>query len=138
MWRGGRAEVPGYVPAMPGVRVSRERFEEMVGDALDSIPESLGSQMDNVVVVVEEWPTREQLRDHEMLFGLYEGVELTRRGPMSYELAAPDRITIFQGSIQRVARDETELVAQVRTTVLHEVGHHFGLSDARLEELGWA
>jgi predicted Zn-dependent protease with MMP-like domain len=121
-----------------GVRVSRERFEELVGDVLDSIPESLGSQMDNVVVVVEEWPTPEQLRDHRMLFGLYEGVDLTRRGPMSYELVAPDRITIFQGSLQQVARDQADLATQVRTTVLHEVGHHFGLSDARLKELGWA
>jgi predicted Zn-dependent protease with MMP-like domain len=128
---------PGYVPAMPVV-VSRERFEELVGDALDSIPEELGSQMDNVVVLVEEWPTPEQLDGHGMLLGLYEGVDLTRRGPMSYELAAPDRITIFQGSLQRVAHDEVDLAAQVRTTVLHEVGHHFGLSDARLEELGWA
>lgn len=118
--------------------MSRERFEELVGDALDSIPESLGSQMENVVVLVEEWPTREQLRGHAMLLGLYEGVSLTRRGPMSYDGAAPDRITIFQGSLQRVARDEGDLAAQVRTTVLHEVGHHFGLSDARLVELGWA
>ena len=118
--------------------VSRERFEELVGDALDSIPEALGSQMDNVVVVVEEWPTPEQLRGHELLLGLYEGIDLTRRGPLSYELATPDRITIFQGSLQLVARDEADLAAQVRTTVLHEVGHHFGLSDARLEELGWA
>ena len=123
---------------MPPVVVSRERFEELVGDALDSIPESLGSQMDNIVVVVEEWPTPDQLGDHDMLLGLYEGVDLTRRGPMSYDGAAPDRITIFQGSLQQVARDETDLAAQVRTTVLHEVGHHFGLSDARLEELGWA
>jgi predicted Zn-dependent protease with MMP-like domain len=122
---------------MPVV-VSRERFEELVGDALDSIPEELGSQMDNVVVLVEEWPSREQLDGHGMLFGLYEGVDLTRRGPLSYDLAAPDRITIFQGSLQQVAGDEDELAAQIRTTVLHEVGHHFGLSDARLEELGWA
>jgi len=123
---------------MAGFVVSRERFEELVGDALDSIPEELGSQMDNVVVLVEEWPTAEQLDGHGMLFGLYEGVDLTRRGPMSYEFAAPDRITIFQGSLQQVARDEADLATQVRTTVLHEVGHHFGLSDDRLDELGWA
>jgi len=123
---------------MSGVVVSRERFEELVGDALDSIPESLGSQMDNVVILVEEWPTPEQLRGHGMLLGLYEGVDLTRRGPMSYDGASPDRITIFQGPLQRLARDEADLAAHVRTTVLHEVGHHFGLSDSRLEELGWA
>ncbi len=124
---------------MPGVRVSRERFEGLVGDALDSIPEELGSQMENVVVLVEEWPTPAQLRGRGgMLLGLYEGVDLTRRGPMSYDGAAPDRITIFQGSLQEISRDEADLTARVRTTVLHEVGHHFGLSDDRLRELGWA
>ena len=73
---------------MSGVVVTRERFEQLVGDALDSIPESLGSQMDTVVVLVEQWPTAEQVGDHGMLFGLYEGIDLTRRGPLSYELAA--------------------------------------------------
>jgi predicted Zn-dependent protease with MMP-like domain len=124
---------------MPGVQVSRERFEELVGEALDSIPEALGSEMENVVVLVEEWPRPGQQEGRGgMLLGLYEGVDLTRRGPMSYDGASPDRITIFQGSIQSICRDEAELRAQVRKTVLHEVGHHFGLSDARLHELGWA
>lgn len=122
----------------PRVVVPRERFEELVGDALDAIPDELAEEMDNVVVLVEEWPTPQQLGDHGMLLGLYEGVDLTHRGPMSYDLAVPDRITIFQGPLQQVARDETDLAEQVRVTVLHEVGHHFGISDARLEELGWA
>ena len=73
-----------------------------------------------------------------MLLGLYEGVPLTARGPLSYSGVAPDRITIFQGPLSRRARDVDELAAQVRVTVLHEVGHYFGMDDARLRELGWA
>src|SRR2546427_2658531 len=98
--------------------------------------------MENVAVLVEDWPTSDQLdqlasRDHT-LFGLYEGVELTARSATSYAGVMPDRILIFQGPISRVARDEDELVDLVTTTVIHEVAHHFGISDARLDELGWA
>jgi predicted Zn-dependent protease with MMP-like domain len=121
------------------VTVTREQFEQLVADALDSIPAELGDAMDNVVVVVEEWPTPEQLGGrHGMLLGLYEGVPLTSRGPLSYSGVAPDRITVFSGSICRLAHNEEELARSVRTTVLHEVGHYFGMTDARLHELGWA
>ena len=85
----------------------------MVADALDSIPPELGDAMDNVVVVIEEWPTPEQLgRRPGTLLGLYEGVPLTSRGPLSYAGVAPDRITVFSGSICRLAHDEEELAAQ--------------------------
>ena len=118
--------------------VPRERFEELVADALDSIPAELGEQMDNVVVVVDEWARPDQRAGRDgTLLGLYEGVDLTRRSPLSYELAVPDRITIFSGPMQQLARDEEDLRRQIRVTVLHEVGHHFGISDARLGELGW-
>lgn len=126
------------MPAM-GIPVSREQFEQMVADALDSIPSELGEAMVNVVVVVEEWPTPEQLGGrHGMLLGLYEGVPLTSRGPLSYAGVAPDRITVFSGPICRLADDADQLARSVRTTVLHEVGHYFGMTDARLRELGWA
>jgi predicted Zn-dependent protease with MMP-like domain len=123
--------------------VSREEFEGMVGDALDEIPPELAAAMDNVVVLVDDWPSAAQLAaggagPHTTLFGIYEGVPATQRGPMSYAGVAPDRITIFQGPLQRVARDRAALAAQVRVTVLHEVGHAFGMSEARLDELGWA
>lgn len=122
-----------------GVHVTRERFERFVADALDSIPPSLGDKMDNVVVVVEDVASPQQQGDHDgMLLGLYEGVDLTRRGPMSYDLVAPDRISIFQHPLESIAHDERDLRARVRVTVLHEVGHHFGLSDDQLRELGWA
>ena len=123
------------------IDVSRERFESMVADALDDIPPALGAEMDNVAVVVEEWPDATQLArlgPGSTLLGLYEGVPITRRGPLSYSGVAPDRITIFRGPLSRLARDEEDLAARVRVTVLHEVGHYFGMSDERLRELGWA
>jgi predicted Zn-dependent protease with MMP-like domain len=121
------------------VELSRERFEAMVADALDSIPPALGEHMDNVAVVVEDWPSAAQLDGRGgTLLGLYEGVPLTARGPMSYAGVAPDRITVFRGPLCALARDEDDLARSVRTTVLHEVGHYFGMTDARLRELGWA
>jgi predicted Zn-dependent protease with MMP-like domain len=123
------------------VDVSRTEFERMVGDALDEIPDALAAELENVAVMVDDWPTPEQLARvgaRGTLLGLYEGVPLTARGPLSYSGVAPDRITIFQGPLARRARDLDELAAQVRVTVLHEVGHYFGMDDVRLHELGWA
>jgi len=123
------------------IDVSRSEFERMVGDALDEIPEALATELENVAVMVEDWPTREQLGRvgaRGTLLGLYEGVPLTARGPLSYSGVAPDRITIFQGPLSQRADDVDDLAAQVRVTVLHEVGHYFGMDDVRLRELGWA
>ncbi len=123
------------------VEIGRREFEDLVADALDSIPEHLGNRMDNVAVTVAQWPTPRQLgpgSPGRTLLGLYEGVDLTRRSPLSYGATMPDRITIFQGPISAMARDQADLSALVRTTVIHEVAHHFGISDARLAELGWA
>jgi len=121
------------------VHVTAERFEELVADALDGIPPELGTAIENVAVVVADWPTPAQLAGRPgTLLGLYEGVPLTRRDAIAYAGVMPDRITIFQGPISERATDERDLAAMVRTTVLHEVGHYFGLSDARLRELGWA
>ena len=114
------------------VNVSPERFDELVADALDSIPPKLGEQISNVAVLVEDHA------EGRSLFGLYEGIPLTRRGPISYSGAMPDRITIYRDTICSVCTTEAEVVAQVRKTVIHEVAHHFGISDPRLEELGWA
>ena len=116
-----------------------DNFQQLVADALDRIPESLGRLMENVVVMVEDWPSPEQLAGRRgTLLGLYQGIDLTRRSPLSYAGVMPDRITIFQGPISRLARTKEELVALVTTTVIHEVAHHFGISDERLTELGWA
>lgn len=121
------------------MEISNSTFEHLVADALDAIPERLGRRMQNVAVTVADWPSPAQLAGRSgTLLGLYEGVDLTRRSPLSYEGAMPDRITIFQGPIARLARDEADLARIVRTTVIHEVAHHFGISDPRLDELGWA
>jgi len=118
------------------VEVEPERFEELVAEALDGIPEGLGRLMDNVAVFVED----DSRYGH--LLGLYEGVPLTRRnhvyGHASGTLPMPDRITIYRLPICWLASSEAEVVEQVRVTVIHEVAHHFGIDDARLHELGWA
>lgn len=120
------------------MEVALDRFRQLVADGLDQIPEELGRLMENVAVVVEDWPTPEQLAGRRgTLLGLYEGVALTRRSPLSYGGVPPDKITIFRGPISGLARDETELASMVTTTVVHEVAHHFGLTDRRLRELGW-
>lgn len=122
-----------------GVRLSHREFEELVAEVLDSLPEEILRLLDNVEIVVAWWPSREQLRragvpPGEMLLGLYEGVPLTERGA-SYGLVLPDKITLFQGPLQNLARDREELRAEVRRTLLHEIAHHFGISDERLREL---
>jgi predicted Zn-dependent protease with MMP-like domain len=114
------------------VTVTPERFEELVGDALAGLPAKFADAMENVAIIVEDHA------EGRNLFGLYEGVPLTRRGPLSYGGAMPDRITLYQDTISRFSHDEKELIAQIRKTVIHEVAHHFGIGDARLEELGWA
>ncbi len=112
------------------VRVEPERFEEMVGAALDSLPDELGRLMRNVAVTVEH------VAGPPGLLGLYEGVPLTAR-TTGYAGVLPDRITIYRRAICAICATEAEVVDQVRRTVIHEVGHHFGIDDERLDELGW-
>jgi predicted Zn-dependent protease with MMP-like domain len=110
--------------------VDPERFEAMVSVALDGLPAELGELMTNVAVVVEHGP------GPAGLLGLYQGIPLTRR-TTSYAGVLPDRITIYRRAICTICSSEAEVVEQVRRTVVHEVGHHFGIGDARLRELGW-
>jgi predicted Zn-dependent protease with MMP-like domain len=112
------------------VEVDPERFEAMVVEALDGLPDELGELMSNVAVTVEHGP------GPRGLLGLYRGIPLPRR-TTSYAGVLPDRITIYRLAICSVCRSESEVVEQVRRTVIHEVGHHFGIGDARLRELGW-
>lgn len=121
------------------IEVSPARFATLVADALDSIPDDIASRMDNIAVVVDDFapPGR--------LLGLYEGVPLTNRAHYGEGrpggdggMVMPDRVTIFRRSICAMCHTDQQVVDQVRTTVIHEVGHHFGLSDERLHELGWA
>ena len=112
------------------IEVSPARFEGMVEAALDGLPERLGRLMSNVAVMVQHEP------GPPGLLGLYEGIPLTSR-TTGYAGVLPDRITIYRLAICAVCQTEDDVIDQVRRTVVHEVGHHFGISDARLTELGW-
>jgi predicted Zn-dependent protease with MMP-like domain len=111
------------------VDVDEDTFGRLVEEALDSIPPELGRLMRNVAVLVEDYGGSPNL------LGLYQGVPLTSR-TSSYAGVLPDRITIYRLPLCRRARDLEDVVRQVRHTVIHEVAHHFGISDERLEELG--
>ena len=113
------------------VRMSPERFEELVSDALDLIPPELAAAADNVVVLVED-----RHPDDPELLGLYEGIALTERDT-TYAGALPDTITIFRESLLEMCGTEAEVVEEVAVTVIHEMAHHFGIDDDRLHELGW-
>jgi predicted Zn-dependent protease with MMP-like domain len=111
--------------------MSRERFEELVSEALDEVPPEFARAMDNVVVLVEEF--NDEAPD---ILGLYHGIALTER-TSSYGGVLPDRISIYRQPILAMCEDEDEVVEEVLITVVHELGHHFGIDDARLHELGW-
>lgn len=115
--------------------MDEEKFRELVVEAIDSLPKEFAEKLNNVAIVVEDAPTAQKLRKlglprWALLFGLYEGIPQTKRG--SYSGVLPDKITIFKKSIEKVARNNEEVKAQVRATVIHEIGHHFGLSDKDL------
>jgi predicted Zn-dependent protease with MMP-like domain len=112
--------------------VDPERFEELVGEALDELPVEFLRAMDNVVVLVE--PRHPE--DPELL-GLYEGVALTDRSS-DYGGVLPDRITLYRDALVEMCADEDELRDEVAVTVVHEIAHHFGIDDATLHRLGWA
>lgn len=116
-----------------------DAFGDLVEEALAGLPPDLARLLENVQVVVEDWPTPRQraevgLGRGEILYGLYEGVPLTERGA-HYGLVLPDKITIFRGSILAAHRRPAEVRWEVRRTVVHELAHHFGIDDGRLEEL---
>ena len=123
------------------MRLSRRKFEALVLQALESIPDLIRQRMQNVDVTVEAWPTEEQLTALEMdpdelLFGLYEGTPLIERG-ITVDPLLPDKITIFQGPLEEAFASEAEIEAEIRKTVVHEVAHHLGIDEQRLAELGY-
>ena len=114
----------------------KDRFEALVTRALDSLPAEFGSRLENVVVMVEDWPTPRQVRDAGLrtrmqLLGLYEGIPKTERGS-GYNLVLPDRITIFQKPIESICRSDKGIEAEVQKVVRHEIAHHFGIDDDAL------
>ena len=107
-------------------------FEEFVQRALDGIPGELAAAIENCVVLIEEFPPP----DRPGLLGLYEGVPLTERGE-AYAAVLPDRILIFRQSILAICDSVEDVVREIHTTVVHEIAHHFGIDDDRLDELGY-
>jgi predicted Zn-dependent protease with MMP-like domain len=119
--------------------MNRENFASLVRTAVEALPEEFLRRLENIAVVIDDSPTPAQLRKAgirhgKVLLGLYEGVPLTKRGH-NYGLVPPDKITIFQKSIESVCRNEAEIAAEVQRVVQHEIAHYFGLGDARLYEI---
>ncbi len=119
--------------------MDREEFKWLVVRAVDSLPEEFGTKLENIDVVVEDWPTQGQLarvglKRGQTLLGLYEGVPQTKRGG-HYGLVPPDKITIFQKPIEAKCRYEVEITTEVQRVVRHEIAHHFGIGDARLRQI---
>ena len=119
---------------------NQDQFDELVLSAIEDLPDLFLDCLENVAVVVEEWPDRATLesvglRRRSSLLGLYQGIPQPDR-THGYNLVLPDKISIYQGPIESICRTDDEVREQVRTTVLHEIGHYFGIDDDRLHELG--
>ena len=119
--------------------MDRENFEGLVARAVQALPDEFQSRLENVDIVVEDSPTASQLHSAELkhgetLFGLYEGVPQTSRGS-NYGLVLPDKITLFLLPIEAACRNDDEIRAAIENVVKHEIAHHFGISDVRLEQI---
>lgn len=119
---------------------TQQQFEDLVADAMDALPKRYQKHLNNVVIVVDDFPTPEQLQKqnigpHQTLLGLYEGIPLTSRGN-NYSLVLPDKITIFKKPIEAISADAEELSEQIKHTLWHEVAHYYGLNhhDIRQKE----
>jgi predicted Zn-dependent protease with MMP-like domain len=129
----------GYRSIRQRYRPDRREFERLVTAALEAVPAEFRARLENIAVVVEEWPPS-QKRDRpaggaghgQMLLGLYQGTPLGQRGT-GYHLVPPDRITIFRGPILAICRSREAVIAEIRATVVHEIGHYFGLDEHELE-----
>jgi predicted Zn-dependent protease with MMP-like domain len=120
--------------------MDKEKFEDLVDQAVKRLPAEFLDHLDNVEVLVDDQPTPAQIRKNglnanQTLLGLYEGVPQTRR-TTSYGMVLPDKITIFQKTIEAQCRTDEEILAEIEHVVKHEIAHHFGISDARLREIG--
>ena len=119
--------------------MERERFRRLVARTVEDLPEEFLTRLENIDIVVEDRPTPEQATEAGLgqsytLLGLYEGVPQTERGA-NYGLVPPDKITIFQKSIEARCRNDAEVIAEVKRVVKHEIAHHFGISDERLQQI---
>jgi predicted Zn-dependent protease with MMP-like domain len=119
--------------------MERSEFELLVAKAVESLPDDLLGRLDNVAIVVEEWPSKHHLERIRLgrggtLLGLYEGVPMTRRG-VHYGMVPPDKITIFQKPIEARCRHKGSIVQEIQRVVRHEIAHHFGIGEARLGQI---
>jgi predicted Zn-dependent protease with MMP-like domain len=119
--------------------MDRERFDRLVAEAVESLPPEFKQRLENIDVVVQDWPTRQQLvsvglRSRWELLGLYEGIPLTAAG-RNHAAALPDKVTIFRKPIEMAYRTEGRILRGIADTVRHEIAHHFGISDARLGQI---
>jgi predicted Zn-dependent protease with MMP-like domain len=119
--------------------MEREKFETLVARAIDNLPPEFQRKLENVDVVVQDWPTPRQLRQAKLghptqLLGLYQGVPQTKRG-QGYGLVLPDKISIFQKPIEAQCRFGDEIEAKIEEVVRHEIAHHFGLDDKTLRKI---
>ena len=119
--------------------MNRTEFEQLVADALASIPRRFRRALSNIVIVVEDEPSPQLLQEMEIeppdtLFGLYQGTPLTERH-WGYGNTLPDRILLFQGPLERDSEDEEDLVVAIGETLIHEIGHYFGLSEEEIEDI---
>ena len=116
-----------------------EEFEAVIAEAIESLPNEFKSKLDNVDIVVEDYPPREVMRKlprGRLLLGLYQGVPQKKR-TSRYGLVLPDKISLFKKNIEAISSSREEIYGQIRKTLLHEVGHHFSLSDRDLRRMGW-
>jgi predicted Zn-dependent protease with MMP-like domain len=121
--------------------LSESQFQELVEEALADLPAEIIEHMDNVAITIADWPSAAELQrtgiSHgRQIFGLYQGIPLTKRGKR-YNLVAPDQIILYRGPLQAAFRSLSALREQIRRTVVHEIAHHFGISEERIRELGY-
>lgn len=124
------------------MHLSQAEFTELVSQALDEVPNEFLEKLENVYITVEDYPTAEDYQNTHLppdrtILGIYHGVPIGLRSPFATGIVMPDRITLFQRNIEAFAHSPEELKQEIRRTVLHEIAHHFGISDARLRELGY-
>ena len=120
--------------------MQQEQFKELVAKAVENLPPRLKESLENIDIVVQDWPNPEQLDEvgvkrRQDLLGLYEGVPLTKRG-RGYNMVLPDKISIFQKPIEMCYHSDEKIVKKIQSTVQHEIAHYFGISDRRLREIG--
>ena len=119
--------------------MDRERFETLVIKAIEELPEEFKNKLENIEIIVEDWPTQRQLsqlglKRNTQLLGLYEGIPQTNRGE-GYNFVLPDKITIFQKPIEESCRSDGEIKTEIGKVVRHEIAHHFGISDSTLRSI---